>query len=427
MALTGEPPDPTRRYAWLSFLQWLPVGLTIVPMVLLLLERGFSLAEVAALGAISAVTVGVLELPTGGLADVIGRKPVLIASAVAHAVALLLLGLSGSFALLAVSAALRGIARALSSGPLEAWYVDTAQAVRGSDDSSYLTSGLARGEVAASIALAVGTVAGGLLPLPLSDLGLPVPPLAIPVLAAAAVEVLRLGVTARIPDVPGASTSLGSVLRSVPATIGAGLRLGAGNALVLRLLLIGSATGVTLGVTELVTPGWLGELASQPERAALAYAALATVGFAADALGALLAPVARRRLQTPARASAAVTAIALAGSLGLVAASCMGGLSALACAGTAYVAVFLGLGAAGPPLGELLHGQVDSQKRATLLSLQSLVFQVTGAGGAVLAGWLTVRSGPSAGFAVAVASMAAALAMLASMTSRAAPPGTAGG
>jgi MFS family permease len=113
-----------------QLLQWLPVGLTIVPMVLLLLERGFSLAEIAALGAISAVTVGVLELPTGGLADVIGRKPVLIASAVAHAVALLLLGLSGSFALLAGSAALRGIARALSSGPLEAWYVDTAQAVR---------------------------------------------------------------------------------------------------------------------------------------------------------------------------------------------------------------------------------------------------------------------------------------------------------
>lgn len=418
MALIEEPPEPTRRYAWLSFLQWLPVGLTIVPMVLLLLDRGFTLAEIAALGAVSAVTVGALELPTGGLADVIGRKPVLLASAVAHAVGLLILGLSDSFALLVVSAALRGVARALSSGPLEAWYVDTVQAIRGTGDTAYLTSGLARGEVAASVALAVGTVAGGLLPALLADLSLPVSSLAVPVLAAAAVEVVRLGVTARLPDVPGAGRSLTSVLRSVPGTVVGGLRLAAGNALVLRLLLVGSATGVTLGVIELVTPGWLGEVASQPERAALAYAALATVGFAADALGAMIAPVARRRLHTPARASAAVTTIALAGSLGLVVASSLEGVAALAFTGTAYVAVFLGLGAAGPPLGELLHGQVEGQQRATLLSVQSLVFQVTGAGGAVLAGWLTVRSGPSAGFAVAVASMAAALAMLATMASR---------
>ena len=37
--MTSQPTrhDLTRRYAWLSFLQWLPVGLTIVPLVLLLL------------------------------------------------------------------------------------------------------------------------------------------------------------------------------------------------------------------------------------------------------------------------------------------------------------------------------------------------------------------------------------------------------
>jgi predicted MFS family arabinose efflux permease len=104
----------------------------------------------------------------------------------------------------------------------------------------------------------------------------------------------------------------------------------------------------------------------------------------------------------------------------------MSGVAALAIAGTAYVTVFLGLGAAGPPLGELLHGQVDTDQRATLLSLQSLLFQITGAGGAVLAGWLTVSRGAGAGFAVAVASMAAGLAMLATMTSRAARDGCGG-
>ena len=74
-----------RRYAGLSFLQWLPVGLTMVPMVLLLLERGLTLAEVGALGLVSSLTLALAELPTGGLADSLGRRPVLVASAVAHA------------------------------------------------------------------------------------------------------------------------------------------------------------------------------------------------------------------------------------------------------------------------------------------------------------------------------------------------------
>ena len=197
--MTSQPTrrDLTRRYAWLSFLQWLPVGLTIVPLVLLLLDRGFDLGQIAALGAVSAVTVGVLELPTGGLADVVGRRPVLMLSALIHAIALLLLGLAASLTLLVVSAALRGLARALSSGPLEAWYVDAVQASghRAAADDAYLTTGLARGEFAASFALAVGTVGGGLLPVLVSDLAMPVPGLAVPVLLGAGVEIVRLFVT----------------------------------------------------------------------------------------------------------------------------------------------------------------------------------------------------------------------------------------
>lgn len=173
--------------------------------------------------------------------------------------------------------------------------------------------------------------------------------------------------------------------------------------------------GVALAVIELVTPAWLDTLAGDPERAALAYAVLATVGFAADALGATLAPVARRRLRTPARASAAATSVALAGLLGLVVASLGGDAAGLLVAGVAYVGVFigLGLGAAGPPMGELLHGQVRSEQRATVLSVQSLMFQLAGAAGSILAGSLTVWHGPPpAGFAVAAVSLAVAIPML---------------
>jgi sugar phosphate permease len=415
--------DATRRYALLSFLQWLPVGLTIVPMVLLLLERGFTLAEIAAIGAVSGVTVAAFELPTGGLADVVGRKPVLVTSALAHACALVMLGLATSVTVLLVSAALRGLARALSSGPLEAWYVDTVHAghAPAAREALDLTWGLARGEVAASVALAVGTMAGGLLPLLVKGANLPVPALAIPVLLAAMVEIVRVAVTLWLPDEPRTAGSLRSTLVAVPATIGTGVRLAASNALVLRLLVVGATLGVALAAIELVTPGWLGRLNTGSEVAALAYAGLATAGFAADAVGGMLAPLARRRLRTAARAAAAAAAVVVAGALGLVAASLVDDAVALAVAAVAYVAFFVGLGIAGPPMADLLHSQVTSSQRATVLSVQSLTFQITGAGGAILAGWLTVRHGPAAGFAVAAGSLSLALWLLVTMRGPARP------
>ena len=68
-----------RRYALLNALLWLPAGLYLVPLVLLMLERGLPVSTIAAVGIVYGLTTAVLELPTGGLADVLGRRPVLIA------------------------------------------------------------------------------------------------------------------------------------------------------------------------------------------------------------------------------------------------------------------------------------------------------------------------------------------------------------
>jgi MFS family permease len=416
--------DPTRRYALLSFLQWLPIGLMMVPMVLLLLERGFSLAEIAVLGGVSAGTVAVLELPTGGLADVVGRRPVLVASALAHAAALLLLGLTAGLALLLVSAVLRGVSRALSTGPLEAWYVDTVRAVRPeTDDTAHLTSGLARGEMAASVALGVGALVGGVLPVIMQGVAAPMPALAVPIVLAAAVEGVRVACTVGLPDISRPTGSAMRALRGVPATVASGVRLASRDRVVLRLLLVAATTGVALAVLELVTPAWLDRLVGDSERAALGYAVLVTVGFGADALGAAAAPAARRRLSTPAMTSAVATAGAVAAAVGLAAATLLTGLEAVLLAGVAYVGFFVGLGAAGPPLGELLHGQVRSAERATVLSVQSLVLQLAGAAGALLAGALTAQYGAWVGFGVAAVALGAAVRLLLRMRrGDAAPP-----
>ena len=63
------------RFLVLLGLRWLPVGLMIPVSVLLMLERGLSLAQAGSVAAIQGITVMILELPTGGLTDALGRRP----------------------------------------------------------------------------------------------------------------------------------------------------------------------------------------------------------------------------------------------------------------------------------------------------------------------------------------------------------------
>ena len=385
-----------RRYALLSFLLWLPAGLYLVPLVLLMLERGLPVSTIAAVGIVYGITIAVLELPTGGLADVLGRRPVLIASAVAGAAGLLLLGLAGTVALFLASAVLRGVARALSTGPLEAWYVDTVHADLGRDAD--LTAGLARGEVAASLALGAGTLVGGLLPLALGTVG-PLPALAVPVLMAAGVEVLRALVTARLPEPPHPRPAVGAVLRGVPATVAAGLRVAGRDRALTRLMLAAGGAGIALGTIELLTPAWLAGLSSGP-RAAATYAVVAAAGFGADALGGMLAAGMVGRFGSHARAAAAgwtVSALALAGLAGC---ALLTGTVSMVLAGVAYCVLFIGLGAAFPAQAHLLHERVEPGERATVLSVQSLLMQAVGAVGIALIGWQATSNGMAAGYTI---------------------------
>ncbi|GAA3958790.1 MFS transporter [Actinoplanes auranticolor] len=385
-----------RRYALLNALLWLPAGLYLVPLVLLMLDRGLTVPVIAVVGVVYGLTIAVLELPTGGLADVLGRRPVLIASAVAGAAGLLLLGLAATVALFVASAVLRGAARALSTGPLEAWYVDTVHADQGRDTD--LTAGLARGEVAASLSLGAGTLVGGLLPLVVGDVG-PLPALAVPVLMAAAVEVLRAVLTAGLPEPPHPRPAIGAVLRGVPATVAAGLRVAGRDRALTRVMLAAGGAGVALGTIELLTPAWLAGLSTGP-RAAATYAVVAAAGFGADAVGGMLAAWTVRRFASHARAATAgwtVSALALAGLAGC---AMLSGTVAMVLAGIAYCLLFIGLGAAFPAQAHLLHERVEPGERATVLSVQSLLMQAVGAVVIPVIGWQATRNGIEAGYAV---------------------------
>jgi MFS family permease len=389
-----------RRFALISFLSWLPTGLFIPVLVLLLLDRGVSLTAVAALGVAYSVTIMVLELPTGGLADVVGRRPLIIASAAASLVALLLLGLAESILLLVASSILRGVGRALGSGPVEAWFVDTVQA-RSEVSEAELSRGLSFGFMASAVALAVGTVAGALIPFALHT------SLAVPVLIAAACDAVRLVVTIfAMPEPKYAPATVRSVLSGVPAAIATGLRLGVRTALLIRILVTAAGMMAALAVVELLTPAWMGELAGSPDRGVLAYGLVAAVGFAADAAGSGLSMRLTRRLRSVRAVCLVGFSVSVFSLACLAVATAVSGLGGILAAGGAYLLMFVGLGIVGGPMAQLLHSQVAAAERATVVSVQSLIGYFGGAVGAVALGQLAVVAGMAVAFGVSAVLLA---------------------
>ncbi|MFB4288455.1 MFS transporter [Nonomuraea sp. ATR24] len=307
--------DVCRRYALVSFLTWLPAGLMIAPLVLLMLDRGLTIVQVGVVMTVYSLVIAGLELPTGGLADVVGRRVVLAASAACTALALVLLAVAGTWWAFTVAGAVLGVARALSSGPAEAWFVDTLHAVEG--PGADLRPGLSRGHVMEDVALGVGVLAGGFLPLAAEAAGMDsgmgagvgtgmagagwLDPLALPaLLGAVAALVWLVVVLIAMPEPPRPPASVAVVLRGVPVTVAAGVRVAVHDGPLRRLVLVAAVVGMALTCIELLVPGHLAELTGSGEGGATAYAIVSALGFAGSALGSALAPTLARHL-TPTR------------------------------------------------------------------------------------------------------------------------------
>ncbi|MFF3355484.1 MFS transporter [Streptomyces sp. NPDC002917] len=391
-----------RRYVTVCVLFWLPLGLTIAPLILLFTERGMTMVAIAGFFAAHSLTAAALELPTGGLSDVLGRRVVLAAAGLLNLAALTLQGLGTAPWVLGLGMALMGAGRALSSGPAEAWYVDTVHAHSG--PGADLRTGLARGGSATSAALATGTLFGGALPWLLGlgpDLGARmskatselVLPLSVPLLLGAAVEIaFVLYVLTALPEPPRPTTSLRKVLRGIPATVMGGLRFGGRDALVRRVLLTAAAAGSALAAIELLTPGRAATLTGASESGAVLFAALACAGFVCSGIGSHLAPLAARLAGSGERAVMASLGTSASGLLLLGATAAFTTVGSTVLAAIGYGLVYLGLGIAGPSENDLLHRRVASSGRATALSVQSLAQQLMGAFTGLIIGALP--SGP---------------------------------
>ncbi|MFV2020093.1 MFS transporter [Micromonospora sp. LOL_023] len=367
-----------RRYLILHGLRWAPTGLLIPVTVLLMLERGLALPQIGLVVAAQGLAVLLLELPTGGLADAVGRKPVLLGAAVANLLALALLTVADSFVLFVVVMLLQGVYRALESGPLESWYVDATLAV---DPDARYEHGLSHGAVVGGLAIAAGALASGAL-VALGPVG-PVSALTGPVVVAGVLQVVGLvGLALLLVEVrpAGRAPTLTASVRQVPSVVLGALGLLRRSRILLALISVELFWGFGMVSFETLLPVRLAEVAGDADRAAALLGPVGAVAWLASAAGAALVPALSRRLGVPVTAAAlrvlqgaTVVAMAmLAGPVGVI---------------VAYLACYAIHGASNPVHMGLLHRQVDGPHRTSVVSLNSMVAQPAGAlGGVVLLG-----------------------------------------
>jgi MFS family permease len=363
------------RFLILEALRWFPTGLLLPVFALLPIERGLSLAQLGLAAAVQGAVVLALELPTGGLSDSLGRRPVLLAAGVLSLASLGLLFAADSFALFAAAFAVQGGYRALDSGPLQAWYVDASLAA---EPDRNVTGELSAGATVTGLAIAAGALSGaGLVALhPLQR----VEPLATPVLAAGVVQIVALLAVGVLITEVRSTRGWRAVLRSVaavPRIIGGSVSLLRGSHILAALVGVELFWGFGMVTFEVLMPIRLAEVTGSSGDAAALMGPAGAGAWAAAAAGAAIAGLAARRFSTALTAAAlrviqgiTVAAMAVfAGPVGIVA---------------AYLATYAVHGGSGPLHHSLLHQQVTSEHRTTVLSLNSMVAQPAYAAGLVV-------------------------------------------
>ncbi len=136
------------------------VGILLPVLTLLLLAKGANLETLPLLLAVYALTVLLMEVPSGMCADMIGRKKVFLISSAFLLGSFVLLLFSDTIILLIAAIILFGLGRAFSSGSLDALFIEQAVDLHG---EAYLTQVTGRLAILESAGLALGSISGGLL------------------------------------------------------------------------------------------------------------------------------------------------------------------------------------------------------------------------------------------------------------------------
>jgi MFS family permease len=327
---------------------------------LFLLDAGLTATQAFVANAFFTAGQVLFEVPTGVVADTLGRRTsYLLGAGTLFASTLLYLWLwqvEGPFWAWAVVSMLLGLGFTFFSGATEAWLVDglTFAKYKGTLESAF-----GKGEVASGVAMLTGTLAGGAIA-QVTNLGVPYVLRALMLLLTFAVAFARMHDVGFTPQKRG---SLASEMRGVWR---ASLQHGFRNPPVRWLMLaVPFGGGVSIYAFYAMQP-YLLELHGSSKSYALAGLAAAVVA-AAQIVGGLLVPHVAKlfRRRTSLLLVAALVSAAALGAIGFASSF----LAALVLLGV-WALVFA---AATPVRQAFLNDAIPSAQRATVLSTDNLL------------------------------------------------------
>jgi len=148
-------------YSLIMFLNSYLTGLLTPVLSLALIDKGASLSNLSIILGLYALSVILLELPSGIMADVFGRKKTFVLSLAAFTVSFLLFLISKGLISLCIVMMLYGLGRALGSGSFDALFIDYYIDNYGKDKLHNITTRLS---VLEASGLSAGALSGGFFP-----------------------------------------------------------------------------------------------------------------------------------------------------------------------------------------------------------------------------------------------------------------------
>ncbi len=331
-----------------------------------LLDAGLSNFEAFAANAFFTVGMVLFEIPTGVVADTIGRRVSYLAGTITLMVTTLLYVLlwqvEGPFWAWALVSVLLGFGFTFFSGAVEAWLVDALDAT-GFDGS--LEAVFGRGQIVTGIGMLTGSVAGGFVA-QITSLG-------VPFVMRAAVLLLMFGFAfTAMRDVGFTAKKSTGTRKEMGLILGASVEYGLKVPSVKWLMLASPFTaGVSFYAFYALQP-YLLDLAGDPEAYGIAGITAAIVA-GAQIVGGIAAPRIRGLFRL--RTSALLFAVGVS-SITLV----LIGLIDSFWPVVALIAVWGLLFAAAMPIRQsYINGMIPSQQRATILSFDSMLGSTGGA------------------------------------------------
>jgi MFS family permease len=363
---------------------------------LFLLDAGLTNLEAFAANAFFTVGMVLFEVPTGVVADTVGRRASYLLGTVVLSGATVLYWLmwlwSAPFWAWAVVSILLGLGFTFFSGAVEAWLVD---ALHASDYRGELDPVFSKGMVVGGISMLAGSVLGGVVA-QLTDLG-------VPFLLRAGILALMLVVAfVAMRDIGFTPDRSEGPIRAVRTVFRGSVKYGLGAPPVRWLMLAGPfSAGVGIYVFYALQP-YLLELWGDKEAYSIAGLAAAIVA-GSQIVGGILAPRVRKlfRKRTTVLILAAALGVALLLGLGIMP--------------NFWIALALltvwGISSSidDPIRRAYLNGLIPSKQRATVLSFESLMGNVGGIGIQPALGRVADLSGY--GFSLAVGGVISAIAV----------------